>query len=89
MQAPRSPRLTPRATDEGYGGGVCSQKLAKRPSLMRAWRHVLGSAMPIHPSTRFSSGAPGAAMLEGGAQLGAHPTAAHHQGSITRLSHLC
>ena len=55
---------------KAMGEGVCSQKLATRPSLMRAWRHVLGSAMPIHPSTRFSSGAPGAAMLEGGAQLG-------------------
>lgn len=53
MQAPRSPRLTPRATDEGYGGGVCSQKLATRPSLTRAWQHVLGSAMPIHPLLAF------------------------------------
>lgn len=88
VQAPWSPRLTPRATDEGDGGGVCSQKLASRPSLTWAWRHVLGSAMPLCPLTHFSLGVPGARAQEGGAHPGRHPAAAHHQGPITRLSHV-
>lgn len=46
-----------------------------------------GSVTPIHPFTRFSSGAPGTAVMEGGAHPGGCPTAAHHQGPITRLSH--
>lgn len=88
VQAPWSPRLTPRATHEGDGGGVCSQKLASRPSLTWAWRHVLGSAMPLCPLTHFSLGVPGARVQEGGAHPGRHPAAAHHQGPITRLSHV-